>query len=141
MFLKSRSRWYRSAPVPVSNQPDYINGVVRLEALPGLAEPEPARLLAQLQHIELAHGRERSVPNAARTLDLDIIAMGVNGGLVRDAPDPVLPHPRARMRAFVLLPLQEVAPEWVEPRSRLGINALIEMLPEEALLASAIRVA
>lgn len=127
--------------MPVSNQPDYINGVVRLEALPGLAEPEPARLLAALQRIELAHGRERSVPNAARTLDLDIIAMGAGGSLVRDAPDPVLPHPRAHLRAFVLLPLQEVAPEWVEPRSRLGTAALIEMLPAAELQPSAIRIA
>ena len=113
------SRWYRSAPVPRSDQPDYVNGVVRLEAAPDLDEPHPAALLAALQRIEREHGRKRSVANAARTLDLDVIAMGEGGGLVRAAPDPVLPHPRAHLRLFVLLPLQDVAPAWVHPGCRL----------------------
>ncbi len=122
------SRWYRSAPVPRSDQPDYVNGVVRLEAVPGLDEPDPATLLAALQQIEQEHGRERSVANASRTLDLDIIAMGEGGSLVRAAPDPVLPHPRAYLRLFVLLPLQDVAPAWVHPRCRLTAAELVERL-------------
>ena len=120
------SRWYRSEPVPRSDQPDYVNGVVRLEALPGLDEPDPAMLLGALQRIEREHGRERSVANASRTLDLDIIAMGEEGGLVRAAPDPVLPHPRAHLRLFVLLPLQDVAPAWGHPRCRLTAAELVE---------------
>ena len=55
----------------------------------------------------------RGEPNAARTLDLDIIDMG---GMVRDAPDPILPHPRAHLRAFVLRPLAELAPDWISAR-------------------------
>ncbi len=62
--------------------------------------------------VETACGRQRSVANAARTLDLDIIAIG---NLVRDEPDPILPHPRAHLRAFVLAPLADVAPGWVHP--------------------------
>jgi 2-amino-4-hydroxy-6-hydroxymethyldihydropteridine diphosphokinase len=54
----------------------------------------------------------RGEPNAARTLDLDIIDMG---GLVRAQPDPILPHPRAHLRGFVLYPLRDVAPGWVHP--------------------------
>ena len=119
--LVSVSRWYRSAAVPASDQPDYINGVARLDG-----EIDPKTLLASLQAIERRFGRVRSVPNAARTLDLDIVAMGT---LVRDAPDPVLPHPRAHLRGFVLLPLRDVAPEWVEPRSGLAVQALIDGLP------------
>ena len=69
------------------------------------APPDPAELLAALQAIEARAGRRRGERNAARTLDLDMIAMG---DLVRDGPDPVLPHPRAHERAFVLLPL----PTW-----------------------------
>ncbi len=113
------SRWYRSAPVPRSDQPDYVNGVVRLEALPSLDEPDPAALLRTLQQIEQTHGRRRGAANAARTLDLDIIAMGERGSLICQAPDLVLPHPRAMTRLFVLLPLHDVAPAWVHPVCRL----------------------
>jgi 2-amino-4-hydroxy-6-hydroxymethyldihydropteridine diphosphokinase len=74
----------------------------------------PGPLLAALQAIEARFGRRRAEPNAARTLDLDLIDMH---GLVRDTPDPILPHPRAHLRAFVLLPLLEVAPDWVHPRT------------------------
>ncbi len=78
---------------------------------------DPAALLARLQAIEAGPVATRSVANAARTLDLDIIAMD---GLLRDAPDPILPHPRAHLRGFVLRPLADVAPDWVHPRLRLA---------------------
>ena len=119
--LAAVSRWYRSTPVPPSGQPDYVNGMVRLE---GAAEP--AELLARLQALEARAGRVRGLPNAARTLDLDIIDIR---GCVRDAPDPVLPHPRAHLRGFVLLPLADVAPAWVHPRLTVGVAALLAALP------------
>jgi 2-amino-4-hydroxy-6-hydroxymethyldihydropteridine diphosphokinase len=122
-----RSRWYSSAPVPPSGQPRYINGVVRLEG-----NADPAALLAALHAMEGQAGRVRGARDAARTLDLDIIDMA---GLVRDAPDPVLPHPRAHMRAFVLLPLRDVAPDWVHPRTGAGIAALIAALPPQDIHA------
>ena len=114
------SRFYRTAPVPRSAQPDYANAVVRLAG-----DAEPAALLAALQAIELAAGRSRSLRDAARTLDLDIIDMA---GRVRDSPDPVLPHPRAVERAFVLVPLAEVAPDWIDPHSGRNIEALLASL-------------
>ncbi len=101
------SRWYRTSPVPPSGQPAYINGMVRLAG-----EADPAWLLCRLQAIEHAAGRTRGPANAARTLDLDIIGMD---DLVRHAPDPIVPHPRAHLRDFVLRPLADVAPEWVNP--------------------------
>ncbi len=107
--LRSLSRWFATAPVPPSGQPPYINGVAGL-----LGEVDPATLLAVLQAIEAAHGRARGVPNAARTLDLDIIAMGA---LVRMSPDPVVPHPRMHQRAFVLRPLADIAPGWTHPQT------------------------
>ncbi len=122
------SRWYSSAPVPRSDQPDYVNGMVRLEALPGLDEPDPAALLASLQRIEQAHGRRRGAANAARTLDLDIVAMGEKGLRIREAPDPILPHPRAMIRLFVLLPLHDVAPAWLHPVYGLTAVALRDRL-------------
>ncbi len=130
LVLMARSRWYRSSPVPRSAQPDYVNGIVRLEAAPGRSEAEPAALLAALQAIEASQGRERSVPDAARTLDLDIIAMGDAGGRVRDQPDPIVPHPRAHLRAFVLLPLRDVAPDWMHPRLGIGVDRLLADLPD-----------
>ena len=115
--VSAASPWYRSAPVPRAEQPDYVNGVVRLA---GAAEP--AALLVALQEIESRAGRVRGAANAARTLDLDVIDID---GAVRDSPDPVLPHPRAHLRAFVLLPLHDVAPEWVEPRSGRSVGTLL----------------
>jgi len=109
--LHSMSRWYETEPVPRSDQPNYINGVARLQRKHGTAI-SPKVLLASLQAIESRFGRRRSQPNAARALDLDLIDLD---GLVRAKPDPILPHPRTHQRAFVLLPLLDVAPDWVHP--------------------------
>jgi 2-amino-4-hydroxy-6-hydroxymethyldihydropteridine diphosphokinase len=121
--LRGLSRWFRTAPEPPSEQPDYVNGVAHLE---GVAEP--AALLSALATIEARAGRRRGAPNAARSLDLDIIAMGA---LIRTYPDPVLPHPRAHLRGFVLLPLRDVAPNWVHPRLGRTVAALIAELPPQ----------
>ena len=108
LSLVARSRWYRSSPVPPSGQPDYINGAV---CLSGVAEPHA--LLETLHAIEAEAGRRRAEINAARTLDLDLLAVD---GLVIEGPGLVLPHPRLQDRAFVVVPLAEVAPGWVHPR-------------------------
>jgi 2-amino-4-hydroxy-6-hydroxymethyldihydropteridine diphosphokinase len=118
-----RSRWFSSAPVPPSDQPRYINGVLRCNG-----QLNPEQLLSALQHIECVEGRVRTIPNAARTLDLDIIDML---GLIRQAPDPILPHPRAHLRAFVLLPLRDVAPDWIHPITGQPIESLIAALPRQ----------
>jgi 2-amino-4-hydroxy-6-hydroxymethyldihydropteridine diphosphokinase len=127
--LVGLSRWFASAPVPPSGQPPYINAVAALLVDPG-PEQDPASLLARLMQVEAACGRERSTPNAARTLDLDIIGID---GLVRDAPDPVLPHPRAHLRAFVLAPLADVAPHWVHPVLGRTASELLADLPPQQI--------
>ena len=119
------SPFYRSAPVPISDQPSYINGVLRAEG-----EVDPALLLSQLLDIESRFGRRRSGLNAARSLDLDIIAID---GLVRAAPDPVLPHPRAHVRAFVLCPLVDVAPDWRHPVLGQTAAEILAGLPPQAI--------
>jgi 2-amino-4-hydroxy-6-hydroxymethyldihydropteridine diphosphokinase len=123
------SRWFQTAPMPPSGQPAYINGVARLA---GTATPED--LLAALQRIEQQFGRVRGVPDAARTLDLDIIAMG---DVIRAAPDPVLPHPRMHQRAFVLAPLLDVAPDWRHPVLGRTARALLDALPDQGVFALA----
>ena len=105
--LEAMSRWYESAPVPASEQPPFVNGVALLS---GAADPQA--VLAVLHGIEAEAERVRTVPNAARTLDLDLIGID---DLVLDGP-LVLPHPRAADRAFVLAPLCDVAPDWLHPR-------------------------
>ena len=116
-----QSRWYSSAPVPVSDQPWFINGVAAV-----ISDLDPAALLEALHGVENHFGRERPEPAAARSLDLDLL--DYRGGLRDGAPPPELPHPRLKDRAFVLLPLAEVAPDWVHPRSGENIAALIAAL-------------
>ena len=123
--LGAVSRWYATEPVPKSDQPPYVNGVVRLD---GTADP--VWLLHRLHDIEAEAGRVRGERNAARTLDLDIVDIDA---VVRNAPDPVLPHPRAHERLFVLVPLAEVAPDWVHPRLRRKVGDLIASLPAQGL--------
>ena len=130
--LRALSRWYRAAPVPPSGQPPYVNAVAMLRRAPGAAGADPAELLAMLQAIEAGEGRRRGAPNAARTLDLDIIAMGHGGALVRTSPDPMLPHPRTHLRRFVLAPLLDVAPCWVHPvLRRSACDLLRELAPQD----------
>ncbi len=130
--LRALSRWYLTEPVPPSGQPPYVNGVAVLEVMPGMKKPAPAELLAMLQGIEARAGRVRAEPNGPRTLDLDIIAMGQT---VRAAPDPVLPHPRAHLRAFVLVPLLDVAPGWVHPTLGRAASELLRELPQQTVQA------
>ena len=119
----ARSRWYRTAPVPVSDQPWFVNGVARVETA-----LRPEALLAVLRRIEQEFGRERTVRNAARTLDLDIIDYD---GRVENTPDLVLPHPRMQDRAFVLLPLAELGPGWRHPILGKTVETLILALPAD----------
>ena len=92
----------KAPPWPPSDQPWYANAVVRLET-----RLDPVALLARLHAVERAFGRVRSVPNAPRALDLDLID---HDGSLRGEGAPLLPHPRMATRAFVLLPLSELAP-------------------------------
>lgn len=105
--LAARSALYASAPVGCVDQPDFVNAVAQLHTT--LA---PRVLLTALLDIEQQHGRARSFRNAPRTLDLDLLLYG-SAHFYED--DLTLPHPRITQRAFVLLPLTEVAPDLIIP--------------------------
>ena len=124
--LVGTSRAWSSAPVPPSAQPRYLNAVASL-----VGTADPVWLLGALQGIEAAAGRRRSVANAPRPLDLDIIDLD---GLVRSFPDPVLPHPRAHQRGFVLRPLAELVPDWTHPATGAALASLTAALPAEDLV-------
>ncbi len=104
----ARSRLWRSRAWPDPDAPDYRNAVCLVETALG-----PAALMRVLHGIEHGFGRVRGAANAPRTLDLDLIAHGRR--LSQAAP--ILPHPRAADRRFVMGPLAEVAPDWVHPVS------------------------
>jgi 2-amino-4-hydroxy-6-hydroxymethyldihydropteridine diphosphokinase len=121
-----RSRWYESAPVPVSDQPWYVNGVVAVETVLGAHD-----LVREVLEIESELGRRRTVANAPRTIDLDVIAFD-GETITGDARHHVtIPHPRMHERAFVLLPMAEIAPDWHHPSSGTPISELIDALPDD----------
>jgi 2-amino-4-hydroxy-6-hydroxymethyldihydropteridine diphosphokinase len=105
--LVRQSSLYRNPPAGYLDQPEFVNAVARIET-----RLAPSDLLDQLLAIERAHGRVRDFPNGPRTLDLDILLYGER--TVRE-PGLTIPHPRMPERAFVLVPLAEIAPETVVP--------------------------
>lgn len=127
--LIARSSLWRSPAWPDPSDPPYTNAVARIETLMA-----PERLLACLHDVEARFSRVRKVLNAPRTLDLDII--DYRGGVADGTAGPVLPHPRAHQRAFVLLPLREIAPDWTHPLTGEGIERLIAALPPEDVAAT-----
>jgi 2-amino-4-hydroxy-6-hydroxymethyldihydropteridine diphosphokinase len=116
----ARSHWYRSAPVPFSHQPWFVNAVASVAA-----DADPHALLTLMQQIETRFGRVRSEPNAPRPLDLDLLDYG---GEQVTSPDLILPHPRLHLRRFVLEPLAEVAPQWRHPLSNRSARQLLAEL-------------
>ncbi len=119
------SPWYRTAPVPASDQPWYVNVVA--EVATGLPADD---LLAALHEIEDLFGRVRSVPNAPRLIDLDLL--DYRGEIAPSTPGKAtLPHPRMTGRAFVLRPLADLAPDWRHPVSGTPIQDLLETLPAD----------
>ena len=117
------SAWFESAPVPLSDQPWYINGVAQVET-----DLTPNDLLQALHAIEDDFGRVRTVRNAPRVLDLDLLAYNeahIEGGGAE------IPHPRLVERAFVLRPLAQIAPHWVHPVTGENVSKMIEKLPKD----------
>ena len=105
--LRAQSSLYRTAPVGYADQPDFINAVAAIDT-----ELNPRELLDALLAIEIEHGRVRQFANAPRTLDLDVL-LYADGRVHEDGL--TIPHPRMHERAFVLAPLNEIAPDCAIP--------------------------
>lgn len=127
LTITARSRWYESAPVPISDQPWFVNAVVQIKAA-----PSPEKLIKLLLETEIKFGRSRGKKNAPRILDLDLIAYNklVLSLDSNDSPALNIPHPRLQDRAFVLMPLNDIAPDWQHPVESLNIKKMIARLPK-----------
>jgi 2-amino-4-hydroxy-6-hydroxymethyldihydropteridine diphosphokinase len=126
--VRQLSPWYRSAPVPASEQPWFDNAVAEV------ATDLPAdRLLAVLHEVEEIFGRARTTPNAARLIDLDLLDF--RGEIAPERPGKAtLPHPRLAARAFVLRPLADLVPDWRHPVSGISIGELSQALPPDQIV-------
>ena len=114
---------WKTEPVPISDQPIFSNAVAVVET-----HLSPHALLSALREIEEDFGRVRTVRDAARIIDLDILTYN---DLVFEDADLALPHPRMHNRGFVLYPLQEVAPGWMHPVLEKSVATMIAGLPDK----------
>ena len=118
--VEARSSWYQTKAIQATDsappQPDYLNGCALLRVT-----LSPHELLAVLLQTEIQFGRVRRERWGARTLDLDLLWFD---DLILQSPTLEIPHPRMNDRAFVLVPLSEIAPHWIEPVSGKSIDQL-----------------
>ncbi|HWY64807.1 MAG TPA: 2-amino-4-hydroxy-6-hydroxymethyldihydropteridine diphosphokinase [Rhizomicrobium sp.] len=115
------SCFYETPAWPDPGQPAYINAVAAVETT-----LQPVELLTLLHGVETEFGRLRSAPNAPRSLDLDLLDH--DGTVMTEGV--VLPHPRMSQRSFVLVPLQEIAPDWRHPVTGEGVGDLLAKLAD-----------
>ncbi len=121
------SSWYKSEPIPKSNQSWYVNGVIQINT-----NKSSLDLLKFILNIEENFGRTRKKRNEARILDLDIIDYKKKIIFIQNKL--IIPHPRMHKRAFVLLPLMELNPKWIHPIKKKGLTELIDNLKEKQKL-------
>lgn len=119
------SRVWKTAPVPyVEGDPWYYNAVAAVETT------KPAHeLLLTLLAIEEEFGRVRTVRNAPRLLDLDLITY--DDAVISEGPDIIVPHPRMDVRAFVLMPMADLLDDWAHPQTGKSLDDLIALLPDD----------
>ena len=118
------SSWYKSEPIPVSNQPWFINGVIEIST-----NKSSLDLLEFILSIEKVFGRVREKKNEARILDLDMIDYKKKILYIKNKL--IIPHPRMHERSFVLQPLSELNPKWMHPIKKKGIKELIRNLNDK----------
>ena len=125
MDVKAKSQVYETPPWGYEDQPKFLNQVIKATTY---LEPEP--LLKHLKRLEVALGRKASVPNGPRTIDIDILFYD---DLVVNKPSLVIPHPRLHERAFVLLPLMDLAPDLVHPVHQQSVHEMAALCNAEGI--------
>jgi 2-amino-4-hydroxy-6-hydroxymethyldihydropteridine diphosphokinase len=142
--LLKLSRFFATPCFPAGAGPDYVNAAAVLGCR---AEDDLASIMVRLHAIEARFGRKRAQRWGMRTLDIDLLAMGDSvlpdartqdqwrlmpaESQIRTTPDQlILPHPRLQDRAFVLVPLADVAPDWVHPRTGLTVLQMLKAVPQ-----------
>lgn len=122
--VKQVSPFYKSQPVPLSNQPWYVNAVAEI-----ITQKTPFELLKFLIKVEEIFGRIRNKKNESRIIDLDIV--DYKNQLISFKKKLIIPHPRMHERAFVLLPLQKINPVWEHPKYKMKISELIKNIDKK----------
>lgn len=143
LVVHAFSRLYATPCFPAGAGPDYVNAAAAIDCGPDV---DLASVLARLHAVEARYGRERLQRWGMRTLDIDLLAVGDSvlpdaatqdrwrrlppDQQIRRTPDQlILPHPRLQDRAFVLVPLADVAPDWVHPRTGQSVREMLADLP------------
>ncbi|MCP9452533.1 MAG: 2-amino-4-hydroxy-6-hydroxymethyldihydropteridine diphosphokinase [Nitrospira sp.] len=127
--ITGASSLYETEPVSDGTDPGdgwFLNGVVALDSM-----LLPRHLLSFLREIERALGRDVDHRGGPRTIDLDLLAYGSR---VVQEPDLIVPHPRLQHRRFVLVPLSEVAAEWVHPVNNLSVKQMVDQLTDSSVV-------
>jgi 2-amino-4-hydroxy-6-hydroxymethyldihydropteridine diphosphokinase len=125
MNVKVKSHVYETPPWGYENQPKFLNQVVRAKTY---LEPEP--LLKHLKRLEVTLGRQESIPNGPRLIDIDILFYDE---LILYSPSLVIPHPRLHERAFVLVPLMDLDPELVHPATKKSVREMVAACNTEGI--------
>ena len=127
--IVQKSSIYESEPVGFLDQPWFLNAVIQIDST-----LMPRELLKYCQSVENKLGRKREIPKGPRTIDIDILFFGDR--IIQD-PDLIIPHPEIANRRFVLMPMNEIASDFIHPASKESISELLKVCPDTSIVRRA----